>query len=347
MFVERTQRPSWGGAVQFTAIREGKTGEAFQAMTRRSRMLLVFLLAVIYAGCYAGIKVGLAYAPPFRFAGLRALAAGLAVLAFSASRGHRLAPPRVLWRATAAVALAGTVVGYGAMFMSPLHTGAGLSSVLGNTEPLLVIVLAAFVLGEHVTVTKALALGLGLAGISLIAYPALAGPTRGGVLSLAMPLAAAAGAATESVLVKRARPAPEALLAFVGWELSIGGALLLFFSAWVETGQVRWTPTFIALLSALALVGTSFTTCLWYWLIQRDEVGRLSLPLFAVPVLGLALAAVAFGERVGLAAALGVAVTLSGIAIVARDSIRGDDPPSTPHPRGARDEHLHRVDRTR
>lgn len=312
-----------------------------QATTPRSHMLFVFLLAVIYAGCYAGIKVGLAYAPPLRFAGLRALAAGLAVLAFAASRGHRLAAPRVLWRAIAAVAVAATVIGYGAMFMSPRHTGAGLSSVLGNTQPLLVIILAALVLGERVTVAKAIALGLGLAGVSLIAYPALAGPTRGGALALALPLAAAAGAAMETVLVKRAHPAPDTLLAFVGWQLTVGGAFLLVLSAWVETGGVRWTPTFIALLIALALVGTSFASCLWYWLIQRDEVGRLSLPLFAVPVLGLALAAVAFGERVGLAAALGVAVTLSGIAIVARDSMRGDDPSATAHPRAARDEHLH------
>ena len=260
-------------------------------------MLLVLLLAVIYAGCYAGIKVGLRYAPPFFFAGFRAITAGLAVLAFSALRGHRLAPPRALWRSIAAVALAGTVVGYGTMFMSPLHIGAGLSSVLGNTEPLLVIILAALVLGEHVTGAKALALGLGLAGISLIAYPALAGPTRGGVLALALPLTAAAGAATESVLVKRARLAPDALLVFVGWQLSVGGALLLVLSAWVETTRVRWTTTFSALLIALALVGTAFTTCLWYWLIQRDEVGRLSLPLFAVPVLGLAIASIAPAEH--------------------------------------------------
>ena len=310
-------------------------------------MLLVFLLATIDAGCYVGIKVGLAYAPPFRFAGLRALVAGLAVLTFSASRGHRLAPPRVLWRTTAAVSVAGTVIGYGAMFMSPLHTGAGLSSVLGNTQPLLVILLASFLLGERVTVVKAFALGLGLAGVSLIAYPSFAGQSRGGVLALAVPLAAAAGAAMESVLVKRAHPEPDALFAFVGWQLSVGGALLLLFSAWVEPGEVRWTPTFITLLTGLALVGTSFTTSLWYWLIQRDEVGRLSLPLFAVPVLGLALAAIAFGERVGIVAALGVASTLGGIAIVARDSLRRDVAPSAPHRRGASDEQLPRADRTR
>ncbi len=298
-------------------------------MTARGRVLLVLLLAIIYAACYAMIKVGLAYAPPLRFAGMRALLAGVAVLALSKSRGERVVPPRALWSAITAVALVGTVVGYGAMFMSPRHTGAGLSSVLGNTGPLIVIVLAALVLRERVTVAKASALALGLAGVSLIAYPELTGPALGGVLGIVIPLAAATAVATESVLVKRAQPAPGVLVSFAGWQLSLGGALLLVLSAWLERGTgVRWTPMFVALLAGLALVGTAFTTCLWYWLVQRDEVGRLSLPLFAVPVLGLALAALAFGERIVPVAALGVAVTLSAIAIVAWDSIRTREPKS-------------------
>ena len=66
----------------------------------------------------------------------------------------------------------------------------------------------------------------------------------------------------------------------------------------------------------LALPGSAFGTALWYWLTQRDEVGRLSLVLFLVPVLGLALGAVLFGERVPVAQLLGAALIVLACVIV-------------------------------
>lgn len=36
---------------------------------------------------------------------------------------------------------------------------------------------------------------------------------------------------------------------------------------------------------------SAFAIAVWYWLVQRDEVGRLSLLLFLVPVLGIGIGA--------------------------------------------------------
>jgi drug/metabolite transporter (DMT)-like permease len=107
--------------------------------------------------------------------------------------------------------------------------------------------------------------------------------------------------------VKRAGLAPgtpgrEAgpLLALAAWQLMIGSLPLLGASAVFEPNAgITWNIEFVGLLLFLALVGTSFTTALWYWLLQRMEVGRLTMFLFLVPVVGLGIAALAFGERVG------------------------------------------------
>ena len=76
---------------------------------------------------------------------------------------------------------------------------------------------------------------------------------------------------------------------------------------------------FIALLLFLALVGTSFATALWYWLLGRVEVGRLTLFLFLVPVVGLGIAVLALGESVGALTALGALLAVMGIAAVVRE----------------------------
>jgi len=287
-------------------------------------MALAALLAPLYAGCYAAIKSGLVFAPPLRFAALRALMAGTVLLAITAILRQPLLPPRRFWAGVGALAISGTFFAFGAMFLSPGRTGAGIASVLGNTMPIIIIILAAVFLGEPVTRGKAAALILGFVGVSLIAYPAITDPSGPGLLSAVLPLTAATGFAFASVLIKR-MGVGGALLSITAWQLIIGGALLLLVAEWLERGvAVAWTPTFISLLVFLAVLGTALTTTVWYWLVQQGDIGRLSLVLFLVPVLGLALAVALFGESVGILEAIGVVTTLAGIGAIVRES--GRDP---------------------
>jgi O-acetylserine/cysteine efflux transporter len=288
----------------------------------RGRIALTVLIAILYAVCYSVIKAGLAFAPPLRYAGLRVLVAGVALLGFAAVRGKPLRVERRLWPAVAGIAVLSTTIGFGAMFLSPGRTGAGIASVLGNTGPLMVVGLAAALLGERLTRGKMVALLLGFSGVSLIAYPGLAGPDAYGFVGLLLPLVAAAGSAAESIIVKRA-DIRDAVLGVAAWQLMIGSVPLLALSALFEGEQsVVWSPTFVGLLFYLALAGTALPTVLWYWLVQRDEVGRLSLMLFLAPVLGLLFAAALFGERIGVLEAAGVALAVSGTIVVAWESLQ-------------------------
>lgn len=294
----------------------------------RGRTLLVLLLVVIYAVCYAVIKAGLAFAPPLRFAGLRGAIAGASLLVLLVATGKPLLPSRRLWPGILLLAGVATALAYGAMFLSPGRTGAGISSILGNTTPLFAIILASVLLHERVSRAKLAALVLGFTGVSLIAYPAVVGPAGAGLLGAGLPLLAAFGAASESVVVKRLDVGNE-ILRVAGWQLLLGGLALLALAAGVERGtSVEWGVRFVGLLLFLALAGTAFATALWYWLLQRDDVGRLTLYLFLVPVFGLGLAAAVFGERLGAIEWGGVGLTLAGLGWVTPRS----DPPRPPTP---------------
>ena len=289
-------------------------------MTSQKRYLLVVLLAAIYAVCYSAIKVGVAYAPPLRFAGLRAVLGGVALLVLVLVLRKPLLPPRRLWPGIASLAATGTFLSFGAMFLSPGRTGAGIASVLGNTGPLFVVVLAAIFLGEPVTRVKAASLALGLAGVSLIAYPAITAPSRRGALGAILPLVAAGGTAVQSVIVKRLE-IREALLSVTAWQLVLGGLPLLLVSTVVERGTVVvWSGTFLSLFLFLSLVGTSAATALWFWLVQDDDVGRLAVQLFLVPVFGLLLGLALFRETIGILEAAGIAIVVLGIGVIIRTS---------------------------
>lgn len=285
------------------------------------RLLLVALLAAIYALCYSAIKTGLAYAPPLRFAGLRATIGGATLFGILLIRRRPLLLGPQEWPWITALALIGTLMAYGGMFLSPGVTGAGIASVLGNTGPLFVIILAAIFLGEPTTRGKLGAVALGMFGITLVTWPHVTDPGRSGTAGALLPLLAALGFAASSVLFKRfGGDAP--LLRVAAWQLTLGGLLLLGVSAAFEPGEaIRWSGAFASILLFLGVVGSAFTLWLWYWLVQQDDVGRLSLLLFFVPLLGLLLAVTLFGEAVGGLELVGVGVTLSALAVVVWETV--------------------------
>jgi len=211
--------------------------------------------------------------------------------------------------------LLATTLTFGAMFASPAYTGAGIASVLGNTQPLIIIVLAALFLGEKIGLIKALALGLGLAGVTLMALPSLREQPGHPLLGAMLALGSSVSAAVASVTVKKLRPGND-LMSLTAWQLVAGSLVLLGLSAVFEPHQtITWTGGFVGLLLFLALAGTALSTWLWFWLLQRAEAGRLSLYLFLVPVSGLLIAMSGFGERLNLLQAGGAALILAAVAL--------------------------------
>lgn len=293
------------------------------------RIPIMIGLTAVSAVCFVLIKSASPFTPALAFAGLRTVIAGAALLALLAALRQPLLPPRRAWPWIFALALISTSGGYAAMFLSPGRAGAGVASVLGNLQPIFVIGLAALALGERMTRLSWLTLGLGAAGAVLIAAPALVGGAAHGFSGPALALAASLGFAVGSVLVKRLN-LRSGLLALAGWQLLIGGLPLLAASAIFERGSpIVWSARFLVVLLFLALIGTSLATATWYWLIQREELGRLTVFLYLVPVFGLALSLMVYGEAIGVVAGAGIALVLVGVGVAVAETWRVDEPMRT------------------
>lgn len=287
------------------------------------RISIMIGLTAVYAVCFVLIKSGSRFAPDLAFAGLRTVIAGTALLALVVALRQPLLPPRHSWPWILALALTSTAVAYGAMFVSPGRAGAGIASVLGNLQPIFVVGLAALALGERITRLSWLTLGLGTTGAVLIAAPAFADGDTYGFSGPVLAIAASLGFAAGSVLVKRLA-LRSGLLALTGWQLLVGGLLLLAASAIFERDSpIVWSARFLGVLLFLSLAGTSLATAVWYWLVRREELGRLTVFLYLVPVFGLAVSQAVYGEEIRLAAGAGIVMVLSGIGIAVAEAWRG------------------------
>ncbi len=246
------------------------------------RRMAAIGVALIYAICFVAIKVGLSSAPPLLFAGLRAEIAGIALLMVAAMLRRTATPERRQWPGLVALALTSTTVAFAAMFLSPGRTGAGIASVLGNLQPLFVVVLAATALRETLTRAKGCALALGLVGAPLIVIPTISAADTGGLAGPLFALGASASLAVGNILLKRIGMLRNVLV-LTAWQLVLGGLPLLAVSALVERGApISWSPAFTAILLGLAIGGTALPYLVWNALAQQEEIGRLTLFLFLV-----------------------------------------------------------------
>ena len=301
-----------------SGARAGAAALAHSPVAQRLRVPLLVTVMLVSAACFVVLKAGLAYAPPLRFAALRLLVGGLATFAILLLWRQPPAPPRWAWPRLAALAMAAGALAYGAMLAAPAFTGAGVAAVLGNTQPLLIVALAALLLGEAVTRRTSLALLVGLGGVALVASPAPLTTGPDDLVGALLALASSAALAVGTVIVRGIDGRPN-LLTLTAWQLSLGSLPLFAASLIFEPAAVTtWSLSFLGLLAFLSLAGTTFVTGAWYWLIQGQAVGRLSLVMFLVPAFGLGLAVWLFGETVSAAQLGGLVLIVLGLLGVAR-----------------------------
>jgi len=270
-----------------------------------------------WGACFVAIEWGLRDAPILWFAALRALVAGVALLAVAGLQ-HRPAPSGMrAWSLITILGLVNVTVGFAAMFGGVAGLSTGTAAVLANAQPLLILLPAWWLYGEAVSGRTAGALVVGFAGLLLVAVPG--GGGSGAMLSLL-----AATAITGGTLLARRLRGLDVIVAS-GWHFVIGGAFLVLVAAVVEGPPViAWTPRFIAVLGFLSLVGSAAAFVAWFTETLHSRLDVLSALTFLTPVFGIGLAAAVLGERPSGWTAAGLTAVLMAMGVVLRPGRRLD-----------------------
>lgn len=203
------------------------------------------------------------------------------------------------------------------MFHAAEFVTPGLATVIANTQLLLAALLAALWLGERVSAIAAIGLLSGFGGILLIAAPQLL--SAGGesyALGIGFILLAALGVTLSNVAIKTIVADVDALAA-MGYQLLIGSLPLTIGAAVYEDPlSVTWSPTFVVALLALSLLGSALVYWLWFSALASVELTRANAFSFLVPVFGLSLGYLFFGEELSGFQLSGIALIVLGIILV-------------------------------
>ena len=266
-------------------------------------------ITLAWGACFIAIRWGLRDAPVLWFATLRALVAGVALLAVAAVQHRRAPTGRASWTLVGLLAITNVTIAFAAMFAGVAGLATGTASVLANAQPLLILLPAWWLYGEAVSLRTAVALVIGFGGLVVVALPG--GGGSGAALSLLAALAITAG----TLLARRLGDLD--VFTVSAWHFMIGGALLAVMAAAVEgSPDISWTPRFVAVLAFLALAGTAAAFVAWFVEATRCRMDALSAWVLMVPVFGILLATLLLQEQPDAWTAVGLGLVFGALWLV-------------------------------
>lgn len=274
------------------------------------------LLCIIWGTTWIFIKLGLNDLPPAGFAASRFTIASLilfAVLHFR-KRLFLIGDFKLL----AIVIFTGILqfsFNYGLLFWAEKYITSGLAAVLQATIPAFGLVLARIFVSESVTLTKIVAVLLGIIGSAVIFAEQLKLNGELAFFASVAVVVGAFGAALASVLVKaKATKLDPAVLTF--WQMLIGHLPLWAFSFATEENPLnfRWTLNAVICVLYLAVMGSVIAFWLYYWLLGKIEVTKAMMISLVTPVIAVFIGSF-FGEEIKFQAIVGGILILLSVSL--------------------------------
>jgi len=282
-----------------------------QANTRGATLALTALAPMAWGTTYLVTTELLPEGRPLLAGALRALPAGLILLALT----RRLPQGSWWWRAAVLGVL--NIGGFFALlFVAAERLHGGVAAALGAIQPLIAACLAAVVLGERLRRQAVLAGMLGVTGVAMIV---LQPGAHLDPLGVAAGLGGAASMAAGVTLTKRWRTASAndgssvSNLAFTSWQLVVGGSLLAVASLSVEGAPPSLTASNVAGFVWLATVGTAVAYALWFRGIARLPVANVALLGLLSPLVAVTAGYLVLDQHLGALQLGGIAVVLSAL----------------------------------
>ena len=250
--------------------------------------------------------------PSAAVAAARGVVGAAFLLALNAARRKKLSGA-LIRRNLALLLCSGTAMGANwiALFEAYRYTTVAAATLCYYMAPILVILASPFVIGEKLTLKKALCAAAALAGMVFVSGAAEGG--LGGARGALLGLLAAALYAAVVLMNKRMQPMPALDRAVV--QLLTAGVVVLPYA--LLTGGGAGTPDVraVLLLAVVCIVHTGLAYALYFGSVERLPAHTLALLSYIDPVVAVLLSALLLRERLTVFTVLGAVLILSAAVL--------------------------------
>lgn len=276
-------------------------------------LLLTALAPMIWGSTYIVTSQLLPPDRPFTAACIRALPAGVLLLLFTSRMFRREEGRRAggLSRFVRLLILAALNIGVfqALLFVAAYRLPGGLAAVLGSVQPLIVMLLVWAVDGVRPLAATLLSAVAGVIGMAMLL---LSPQTVFDGLGIGAALLGAVCMATGVWLTRRWQM-DMPVLALTGWQLLLGGLMLLPLALWVDLPLPVLTPVQWGAYAYLCVAGALVAYALWFRGLGRLPVeAAASLGLLS-PLTAVLLGWVLLGQSITGVAGVGLVIVLASV----------------------------------
>lgn len=246
-------------------------------MTRQLTLALTALVPIIWGSTYLVTQTWLPEGTPFTAAVMRAVPAGLLLVLIA-----RQWLTGRWWLKALLLGALNIGVFFTCLFAAAYRLPGSVAALLLASQPIWVLLLSRIWLS---TPFSRLALVQCFGGLVGLVF--LLNPEQGtlDMVGVGLALLGAMSMATGVVLAKRwQRPSHISLLGLTGWQLLMGGLLMIPLMIWREGLPQGFEPSHWFGYGYLMLIGGVFSYSLWFWGIQKLPAVSVSLLGFLSPL---------------------------------------------------------------
>ena len=269
--------------------------------------------AAMWSSAFTSARIIVEYAPPLIALAFRFLISGVIGVGIAAWLGQSMRLSRRQWVGVLVFGLCQNALYLGLNFVAMQTIEASLAAIIASTMPLLVALAGWLIMGQRIRPLGIMGLIAGVVGVTLIMGARLQGGVDMFGLILCVIGVASLTIATLAVL---GASSGGNVLMIVGLQMLVGSAILWIPALMFETFDITWNWQLIVAFIYTTLVPGLVATWVWFTLVGRIGAVKASTFHFLNPFLGVAIAAVLLGERIGMLDVVGVVVIAGGILAV-------------------------------
>lgn len=263
-------------------------------------------------------KYVLAQWPPLSARGWSGVAGGLALALYALAVGTSLKVPRDQWFRLCVSAFLNVTLWMAVMGYALVYLPASEATVIAYTMPVWTALLAWPMLGERMTLTRVVALAMAFAGLTLLLGGNEISASLAKLPGVALALGGAVGFALGTIFLKTwPIHLPKATSA--AWQIFIGCLPVALAGLLFEAPQLSalnaggW-----AAMGYMTFAQFCIAYVCWFAALERLPASVAAIGTILVPVIGVAVSAIALHEPLGAAKIAALALTVSGVALAAR-----------------------------
>jgi drug/metabolite transporter (DMT)-like permease len=276
-------------------------------------ILMGLAFAAMWSSAFTSARIIVEYAPPLTALALRFLVSGVIGVVLAWALGQSMRLTRRQWAGVLVFGVCQNALYLGLNFVAMQTIEASFAAIIASTMPLLVALAGWLVMGQTVRPMGVAGLAAGVVGVTLIMGARLQGGVDLfglvlcviGVVSLTIATLAVLGASSGGNV-----------LMIVGLQMLVGSAILWVPAVAFESFDVTWNWQLIVAFVYTTLVPGLAATWVWFTLVGRIGTVRASTFHFLNPFLGVAVAALFLGEKLGGWDVIGVVIIAGGILAV-------------------------------